>query len=216
MQLAFPVVLATASAWRAELLRATGLGVELHPAPIDEQAVTASTPESLALARAIAKAEAVAAARAESDPDAVIIGADQVAHLDGEAFGKPLDAEDHRRRLRLLRGRVHTLSTGVSFRGNPSLFRAASGAASGAEAAPLLSWDFVEHTQIHFRADTTDAEIDAYVDSEDGSGCAGGYRAEGPGAWLIARADGDWSNVIGLPVFAVLARLRLLNRLCGG
>lgn len=212
MQLAFSVVLATASSWRAELLRATGVQVELHPAPIDEQAVTASTPESLALARAIAKADAVAAARAESDPDAVIIGADQVAHLDGEAFGKPLDAEDHRRRLRLLRGRVHTLSTGVSFRGNPSLFRAASGAA----AAPLLGWDFVEHTQIHFRADTTDAEIDAYVDSEDGSGCAGGYRAEGPGAWLIARADGDWSNVIGLPVFAVLARLRLLKLLCGG
>ena len=212
MQLAFSVVLATASSWRAELLRATGVQVELHPAPIDEQAVTASTPESLALARAIAKADAVAAARAESDPDAVIIGADQVAHLDGEAFGKPLDAEDHRRRLRLLRGRVHTLSTGVSFRGNPSLFRAASGAA----AVPLLGWDFVEHTQIHFRADTTDAEIDAYVDSEDGSGCAGGYRAEGPGAWLIARADGDWSNVIGLPVFAVLARLRLLKLLCGG
>ena len=207
MQLAFPVVLATASSWRAELLRATGVTVELHPAPIDEHAVTASDPVSLALARAIAKAEAVASAR--TDAEAVIIGADQVAHLDGEAFGKPLDPDDHRRRLRWLRGRVHTLSTGVSFRGNPRL-------RVDSNVALPTTWDFVEHTQIHFRADVTDAEIDAYVASEDGSGCAGGYRAEGPGAWLIARADGDWSNVIGLPVFAVLERLRLLNRLHAG
>ena len=67
MQLAFPVVLATASSWRAELLRATGVTVELHPAPIDEHAVTASDPVSLALARAIAKAEAVASARTDAE-----------------------------------------------------------------------------------------------------------------------------------------------------
>jgi septum formation protein len=207
MQLAFPVVLATASSWRAELLRATGLSVELHPAPIDEHAVTAPDPVALAVARAIAKAEAVAAARA--DDNALIIGADQVAHLDGEAFGKPTDPDDHRRRLGLLRGRVHTLSTGVSFRGAP-LLRSAGVARSE---TPVLVWDFVEHTQIHFRADTTDAEIDAYVASQDGSGCAGGYRAEGPGAWLIERTDGDWTNVIGLPVFSVLSRLRMLHRM---
>lgn len=125
----------------------------------------------------------------------IVIGADQVAHLDGEAFGKPVDPDDHRARLRALRGRTHVLSTGVSFRG--------PGAVALGRAA-----DFVEHTSIHFRADVTDAEINAYVASGDGSGCAGGYRAEGPGAWLIARVEGDWSNVIGLPVFGVLDRLR--------
>lgn len=197
MNPAFPVVLATASEWRAQLLRATGLSVGLLPAPIDEAAITAPGPVALAYARAAAKADAVAALLAISEPDALIIGADQVAHLDGEAFGKPRDPDDHRRRLRQLRGRVHTLSTAVSLRGGPA-------GRLGADA------DFVEHTRIHFRADVSDAEIDAYVATGDGSGCAGGYRAEGPGAWLIARADGDWSNVIGLPVFAVLDRLRRL------
>lgn len=197
MHLSFPVILATASEWRAQLLRDTGLPVRLLPAPIDEAAITAADPVALAHARAAAKADAVAALLAAAEPDALVIGADQVAHIDGEAFGKPRDPADHRARLRQLRGRAHVLSTAVALRGRPA-------ARLGADA------DFVEHTRIHFRADPTDAELDAYVATGDGSGCAGGYRAEGPGAWLIARAEGDWTNVIGLPVFAVLDRLRRL------
>ncbi len=255
--LAFRVVLATASRWRAQLLEDTGVEVTCVPAPIDEQAITAADPVALALKRAVAKAEAVAALH----PDALVIGADQVAHLDGVAFGKPQDPADHRARLRSLRGRVHTLTTGVSFRGGPvralgtqrrpkslevqdlepgwpltapfqveggghGVFAGPSHSAgrNGAKRPPIRErgspsarvggpvrareLDFVEHTGVRFHADLTDAEIDAYVESRDGSECAGGYRAEGPGAWLIAGIDGDWSNMIGLPVFGVLGRVR--------
>ncbi len=201
------LILASASPWRAKLLTDVGVHVELFPAPIDEEAIIADDPVALAVARAAAKAEAVAARISSvlqppaSSLAAVILGADQVAHLDGEAFGKPRDPDDHRRRLRLLRGRTHTLSTAVAFRGP-------AGVLLGLSASPA---DFVEHTHIRFRCDVTDDEIDAYVKSGDGSGCAGGYRAEGPGAWLIAGVDGDWTNVIGLPVFGVLHRLRRLG-----
>ncbi len=198
MQLPFRVVLATASRWRAQLLSDTGIPVELLAAPIDEGAITAPDPVGLALARARAKADAVLALLG-NPAGTVVIGADQVAHIDGLAFGKPEHPADHRGRLRQLRGRTHTLSTAVALRG--SLARALGDDA-----------DFVEHTTLRFRADVPDAEIDAYVSSGDGSGCAGGYRAEGPGAWLIERVDGDWSNVIGLPVFGVLERLRRLAR----
>lgn len=193
MVLPFRVVLATASRWRAQLLSETGIPVELLAAPIDEGAISALDPVGLAFARARAKAESVLGL--VGGEGVVVIGADQVAHIDGVAFGKPESPDDHRQRLRQLRGRVHTLSTAVAIRGAPA-------AALGAHA------DFVEHTMLRFRGDVSDAEIDAYVESGDGSGCAGGYRAEGPGAWLIEGVDGDWSNVIGLPVFAVLARLR--------
>lgn len=196
MHVPFRVVLATASRWRAKLLSDTGVSVELIPAPIDEAAIGAADPVALAFARARAKADAVTLLLG-SELDGVVIGADQVAHVGGEAFGKPLSPADHRQRLRQLRGRAHTLSTAVSLR--------------GARASRLgLHADFVEHTHLHFRADVTDDEIDAYVATGDGSECAGGYRAEGPGAWLIERIDGDGSNVIGLPVLGVLARLRQL------
>ncbi len=196
MHVPFRVVLATASRWRAQLLADTGVPVELVPAPIDEEAIRAGDPVALAFARARAKADAVAALLGATF-EGVVIGADQVAHVDGVAFGKPLSPADHRQRLRQLRGRGHTLSTAVAFRG-PRATQLAVAA------------DFVEHTDLHFRADVADDEIDAYVATGDGSGCAGGYRAEGPGAWLIERIDGDGSNVIGLPVFGVLARLRRL------
>lgn len=194
MHVPFRVVLATASRWRAKLLADTGVVVDLHPAPIDEAAIGADDPVSLAFSRARAKADSVAQVLGDAF-DGVVIGADQVAHVGGEAFGKPLSPADHRQRLRQLRGRAHTLSTAVSLRG-------ARARALGTDA------DFVEHTHLHFRADVTDDEIDAYVATGDGAECAGGYRAEGPGAWLIERIDGDGSNVIGLPVLGVLGRLR--------
>lgn len=202
MVLPFRVVLATASRWRAQLLSETGIPVELLAAPVDEAAITAQDPVGLAFARARAKADSVLGLLG-SVGGVVVVGADQVAHIDGVAFGKPEDPDDHRRRLRQLRGRVHTLSTAVAIRGAPA-------EVLGEHA------DFVEHTMLRFRSDVSDAEIDAYVASGDGSGCAGGYRAEGPGAWLIEGVDGDWSNVIGLPVFAVLARLRRMAAKEGG
>ena len=67
---------------------------------------------------------------------------------------------------------------------------------------------FTVDTAVRFRADVDDSELDAYVASGEAAGCAGGYMAERRGAWLIEAIEGDWQNVIGLPIFALLASLR--------
>jgi septum formation protein len=180
------VVLASGSAWRRGLLASTGLTVLAVPPGIDEAAILADDPLALAAARARAKAEAVAPAH----PDALVVGADQVVHLDGEPFGKPEDAADHLRMLQRLRGRVHRLTTAVFL-------------VDGDRAEA-----FSAHSEVRVRADATDAELRAYVDSGEARGCAGGYMVERRGAWLVEHVSGEWNNVIGLPVGALVARLR--------
>ena len=180
----FDVVLASTSPWRLRMLRDAGIACTGVTPPVDEDTLQDPDPVRLAELRAAAKARSIHA------PDACVIGADQVAHLDGEAFGKPRDPADHVDRLRRLRGRAHTLSTGVVMRHG------------GAEHA------FVEHTVLHFREDVSDAEIEAYVRTGEGSGCAGGYAAEGLGAQLVRRIDGDFFNVLGLPLLRVIDILR--------
>ncbi len=165
------------------MLADAGIVVTATPADMDEDTIEASDPEALARARAVAKAHAV------HRSGQCTIAADQVAHLDGVAFGKPLDPADHRARLRSLRGRTHTLTTAlVVMRENIEVVAV--------------------HSFVSFRADLSDAEIDVYVHTGEGSGCAGGYRAEGRGAQLIARVEGDWWNVIGLPLYDLVSILR--------
>lgn len=181
------VVLASTSPARLALLRAAGVVCTGVSPGVDESRIVAPTPAALAVARADAKAHAVHVA------GAVVIGADQVAHVDGQPFGKPEDPDDHRARLRQLRGRTHTLSTAVCIRLDTRVER-------------LLS-----HAHLRFRADLTDAEIDAYVSTGEGSGCAGGYAVEGLGANLIAAIDGDYFSVLGLPLLDVIDTLRALG-----
>lgn len=153
---------------------------------VDEGAVVEADPVRLAVALACAKARAVAA----DHPHAWTIGADSVAHLDGVVMGKPLDAADHAARLRAMRGRTHELVTGWCVVGP-------EGEASGHALTPVT-----------MRDDVTDAEIEAYVATGEGAGCAGGYAAEGLGAFLFSRIEGDWFNVLGLPLYPVLGELR--------
>jgi septum formation protein len=77
--------------------------------------------------------------------------------------------------------------------------------------APGGREELVVHADVTLRADLSDEEIDAYVASGDAAGCAGGYRAEGPGALLIDHIDGDSFTVVGLPLYAVLSALRRLG-----
>ncbi len=144
------------------------------------------------------RAEAKAAAVAEDNPHDWVLGADQVAHQDGEMFGKPRDAADHLERLRSMRGRTHALVTAWVLVGPGEAARG------------------VCTTRMHVRADLEEAEIRAYVLSGEGSGCAGGYAAEGHGGALFARVEGDWFNVIGLPVLDVLEALRARGWRMGG
>lgn len=180
------IVLASTSRWRRSTLENAGLVVEAIDPGVDERAVRLDHPVALATTLASAKANAVARLR----PHAWTLGADQVVHQQGEVFGKPLDPADHLARLRFLRGCTHELVTGWSVVGPEG--------------------ERVGHTvtRMHVRADLTDAELEAYVASGEGTGCAGGYAAEGRGAFLFHGIEGDWFNVIGLPLFDILGELR--------
>lgn len=180
------LILASSSPWRLAALRDAGIPCETVSPEVDEDTITDPDPVGLAVARAVEKARAVA----RRYPDALVIGADQVAHLDGEGFGKPRDAADWMARLRSLRGRTHWLSTGVAL----------------AEGEAVET--FVVTTAVRFRADLSDGELEAYIRSGEGAGCAGGYQVERRGAWLIESIDGDWWNVIGLPILPLIQRLR--------
>jgi septum formation protein len=187
------LVLASGSPWRKQLLEAAGLAVRAVPADVDERSLQAGLdpqdPGGVAVALARAKALDVAG----REPG-VVLGADQVL-WDGEAIiGKPPDPAAHLARLRAFRGRSHDLLTAWCL--------AAPGRAARVG---------VVRTRLTVRADLTDAELQAYVASGEGSGCAGGYAIEGHGAWLFERVDGDWTNIIGLPLFEVLGALRDLG-----
>jgi septum formation protein len=180
------IVLASTSPWRLRMLLEAGIEAEAVAPEVDESAYMADEPGELAALLARTKAEAVLVKR----PSAVVIGADQVAHMDGEIFGKPANADDHLRRLQSLRGRCHELITAVAI-----LFQ---------EEAIC----FEVRTKIHFRSDLSDEELRRYVKSGEGRFCAGGYQIEGRGAWLIEKIEGDWFNVVGLPVLEVIGALR--------
>lgn len=171
------------------MLEDAGLACEAVDPGVDEDRIQAADPAALACARARAKAEAVVARH----PEALVLGADQVAFIGDEIFGKPRNPADHLRRLRQLREHPHALVTGVALLG------------------PGIDRVFQEHTRLVFRADISDAELETYVASGEGSGCAGGYRVEARGAWLIDRVEGDWFNVIGLPILRVISELRKLG-----
>ena len=180
------LILASSSPWRLAALRDAGIPCETVSPEVDEDTITNSDPVALAVARAVEKARSVA----HRHPESLVVGADQVAHLDGEGFGKPTDRVDWMRRLRSLRGRTHQLSTGVAL-------------AEGQEIET-----FVVSTAVRFRADISDDELRAYIAGGEGEGCAGGYQVERRGAWLIEAIDGDWWNVIGLPILPLISRLR--------
>lgn len=180
------LILASSSPWRLAALRDAGIPCETVPPEVDEHLIINEDPVATAVARAEAKALDVA----RKHPDALVVGADQVAHLDGEGFGKPRDPEDWAARLHALRGRTHLLSTGVAL-------------VEGGEVET-----FVVSTAVRFRADLRDEELAAYIRSGEGAGCAGGYQVERRGAWLIEAIDGDWWNVIGLPILPLISHLR--------
>ncbi|MEV7287096.1 nucleoside triphosphate pyrophosphatase [Streptomyces sp. NPDC093252] len=173
------LILASQSPARLQLLRQAGFAPQVIVSGVDEDAVTAPTPAELALALAEAKASVVAA-RPEAK-DALVIGCDSVLDLDGQALGKPADAEEATARWQAMRGRAGTLQTGHCVY-DTATGRHASGTAS---------------TVVRFGA-PTDAEIAAYVASGEPLHVAGAFTLDGRSAPFIEGIDGDHGNVIGL------------------
>ncbi|MCC8478709.1 Maf family nucleotide pyrophosphatase [Streptomyces globisporus] len=183
------LVLASASPARLGLLRQAGFAPEVIVSGVDEDALSAPTPAELALVLARAKAAAVAE-RPEA-AGALVIGCDSVLELDGEALGKPADAEEATARWKSMRGRAGILQTGHSVI-DTVLGRTASATAS---------------TVVRF-GEPSDAEVAAYVASGEPLHVAGAFTLDGRSAPFVDAIEGDHGNVIGLS-------LPLLRRLLG-
>lgn len=182
------LILGSSSRYRRELLQRLRLPFDVHAPDVDETPLPGEAPANLAGRLALAKARAVAALY----PDAVVIGADQVADLNGLPLGKPGTHERAVAQLRQLRGQSVVFQTAV----------AVACAATGFEQMLLAP------VRVQFR-DLADAEIEAYLQAEQPYDCAGSAKSEGLGIALLERIDNDDpSALVGLPLIRTCALLR--------
>ena len=171
------LILASKSQRRVEILTAVGWEFEAIAANIDETRLAAEDAVSYVKRLAQTKAQTIA----QKFPDRLVVGADTVVVIDGEILGQPRDDDDARRMLGLLSKKWHDVLTGVA------LLRAAQ--------------VVVEHetTRVRF-AEMSAKEIDWYVSTGEPRGKAGAYGIQGPAALFIKEIQGDYFNVVGLPV----------------
>jgi septum formation protein len=188
-----PLILASASPRRAELLRNAGIAFDVDPADIHEEPLAGEAPMVYAQRLAHDKARAVLARHS----DAVVLGADTVVVVDQHLLEKPADPDDAARMLRLLSGRAHQVVTGVS----------------------LLAADFerteAEVTQVRFTSISND-EIAEYVATGEPKDKAGAYGIQGMASRWAEGVKGCYFNVVGLPVARVYRMLREYERTSHG
>lgn len=186
-----PLVLASTSPFRRELLARLRLPFTTADPQVDETPLPGETPQATALRLSTEKARAVA----ERHPGALIIGSDQVACLDGKIFGKPGNHERAVRQLLEMQGRTVDFFTGLS------LYNSASGRLQSRGVSTLVTFRPLQ-----------EGEIERYLRAETPYNCAGSAKAEGLGIALIARMEGEDPNaLIGLPLIALCDMLRAEN-----
>ena len=182
-----PLILASSSPYRQRLLSRLGQPFEARSPGVDETAQDGESPDALALRLAAAKAAAIASAQ----PDAVVIGSDQVASLGGRALGKPGAAARAIEQLQACSGRSVTFYTGLALR-------------VPGETAPRVH---LEPFTVYFRK-LRDAEIRDYVNREQPLDCAGSFKWEALGIALFDRMEGDDpTSLEGLPLIALTQML---------
>ncbi len=173
------LILASASPRRREILQNMGLTFTIQSPNVDEEAIPADHPRTLAIRLAYAKAHEVLAA---APPDSVVLAADTVVAMDGILYAKPANAEEAIAMLRSLSGRTHEVTTGVAI------------ALTGETQVHLDS----RTTRVKFR-DLSPREIEDYVATGEPFDKAGGYGIQGLGGALVESIEGDYFNVVGLP-----------------
>ncbi|MDH5708889.1 MAG: Maf family nucleotide pyrophosphatase [Hylemonella sp.] len=182
------LILGSTSPYRRELLARLNLPFDVASPLVDETPLTGETPSDLACRLALAKARAVAT----RFPDAIVIGSDQVADLDGESLGKPGSHERAVRQLQRMRGRTVIFQTAVAVVGLDSGF----------------SQTALAQVQVKFRQ-LTDAEIESYLQTEKPYDCAGSAKSEGLGIVLLDSIDNDDPTaLVGLPLIRTARLLR--------
>ncbi len=174
-----PIILASNSPRRRELLKQVGLTFTIDPADVDERVLPGEKAEAYALRVAVDKAR-IAAAKAGRG---IIIAADTIVVVDEMILGKPADAADAERMLSLLSGRMHRVITGLA------VADAGTGMMQSASAI----------TNVWFRK-LSPSEVRSYVETGESLDKAGAYGIQGKGALLVTKIEGCYFNVVGLPL----------------
>jgi len=184
------IILASGSPRRRELLQGLGWDIRIVVPEIDETPIPSESPESLCLRLSAEKAAKVAALFgkefSEEKENALVIAADTIVVVDGDILGKPSGNDDSVwdesvSMVKRLQGRSHEVLTGVSVIANDQVMCE------------------LERTTVTFRP-LSDAAIRAYADTKEGADKAGAYAIQGMGSLLVSSIEGDYFNVVGLPL----------------
>jgi septum formation protein len=178
------LILASASPRRRELLAQAGLPFDIVPAHIDERRRAGEDPVSYVQRLALEKARAVSALH----PEARILGADTTVVFDGEVLNKPADIHEAERMLRALSGRTHQVHTGIAI------------------VCGSRHQSHIETTTVYFSEISND-DLTHYLATGDSLDKAGAYGIQGYAARWIPRIEGDFFNVMGLPIAAAIRLL---------
>lgn len=199
------IILASQSPRRKELLEQIGLEFEICPAK-GEEIITKSVPEEVVMELSKQKAEEVAAMVSSytqehkditTPSDILVIGADTVVAYDGKILGKPVDEADAKRMLSMLSGNTHSVFTGVTL-----VLIDKSG-----RAGELV---FFEKTDVKMHA-MSELEIERYIATGEPMDKAGSYGIQGKCAIYIEKIDGDYNNVVGLPITRIYQELKKIG-----
>ena len=182
------LILASKSPRRKELLKQIGIPFVVVVSDAEEVSGNSWTPAALVVENAKRKARAVA----EKYPDSPVLGADTVVSSEGKIFGKPKDKDEARKMLTVLSGKMHEVTTGLA----------------------LINRNEIRTTNVTTKVffDTmTKADIDAYIATEESMDKAGAYAIQGKAARFIEKIEGSYSNVVGLPLNALIQLSKDLN-----
>jgi septum formation protein len=193
------LILASASPRRQELLRAAGIAITVQPTNIPEVPLEKEAPKTFAERLAREKAWAIFKQR----PTDFVLGADTIVVIDGQILGKPLNPADAERMLRLLAGRTHEVTTAVCVMGPKS----GSNSPNPSKGETTLGETASETTLVTMSV-LSEEEIRAYVATGEPMDKAGAYAIQGIASRWIPRIEGDYSNVVGLPIALVYRMLR--------
>lgn len=199
------IILASQSPRRKELLEQIGLEFEICPAK-GEEIITKTIPEEVVMELSKQKAEEVAAMVSSyseqhkditTPSDILVIGADTVVAYDGKILGKPKDEADAKATLTMLSGNTHSVFTGVTL-----VLIDKSG-----RAGEIV---FYEKTDVKMHK-MSEAEIDRYIETGEPMDKAGSYAIQGKCAIYIEKIDGDYNNVVGLPITRIYQELKKIG-----